>query len=64
MAYHVDITCDECCNSISWVNHTVPISRAQEIARQNGWRVGKTGWICPQCRARRRMPQWRKREHD
>ena len=52
MAYVTYIACDECGHDhLGWVNHTVAISIAKGIARQNGWMITKDGyWYCPKCK--------------
>lgn len=50
MAYNVYISCDRCGEGYSWVNMTVNYSSAVSFARSKGWRVGKKGWYCPDCK--------------
>lgn len=50
MAYNVYISCDRCGEGYSWVNMTVNYSSAVSYARSKGWRVGKKGWYCPDCK--------------
>lgn len=54
MAYNVYFCCDKCGATWSWVNQTVNLSTATRIARKYGWQVGKTGWLCQNCRNRKR----------
>lgn len=54
MAYNVYFCCDKCGATLSWVNQTVNYSTAVMLARHRGWQVGKTGWLCPECRTRKR----------
>lgn len=50
MAYAVHFACDRCGRfGGAWVNRTVSLSIATELAREYGWEVGKRGWICPSC---------------
>lgn len=48
MAYNVYIACDTCGATFSWVNYNVSLKNAESFARKRGWRVGKTGWFCPE----------------
>lgn len=54
MGYMAEIRCDKCGDGYYWTgrgpNHRV----ALQIARDQGWQVGKTGWFCPKCRTRKR----------
>lgn len=50
MGYKVYYTCDYCGNiGGEWTNHTVSFGIAKEIARGDGWKIGKKGWVCPLC---------------
>lgn len=53
MSYMVGIFCDgpgckECAGC--WENFTVNQTSAMRTAREQGWSVGKKGWLCPKCR--------------
>ena len=50
MAYNVYFCCEKCGATYSWTNYTVTMNRAIKIARRHGWRVGKRGWFCSECR--------------
>ncbi len=53
MAYNVYFACDNCGNvGASWVNYNARLANTIKIAREHGWRVGKRGWICPDCKAK------------
>ena len=54
MAYNVYFACDECGETFCWTNFTVTYNRAVKYARKRGWTVGKRGWHCPECKAKRR----------
>lgn len=50
MAYNVYFSCDNCgTEGGACCNITVSLARAEKIARRQGWRLGKRGWICPNC---------------
>lgn len=49
-AYNVYYCCDKCGATHSWINHSVSLSIAIKMARDDGWSVGKRGWYCPECR--------------
>lgn len=51
MAYNVYICCDKCgTDPFAWTNITVSLSKAEMIAKKNGWKITKEGWYCPECR--------------
>lgn len=51
MAYNCGCVCDWCGDSaLNWTNCTVSMSRCSQIARSEGWEIGKNGWLCPVCR--------------
>lgn len=50
MGYKVIVRCDTCGNGFSWTDITVTYNTAIRIARNEGWQVGKKGWLCPNCK--------------
>lgn len=62
MAYVVYFACDSCGREgAAWVNHSVSLSICEKIARKDGWRVGKRGWICPSCQNKQMAEKWREK---
>lgn len=56
MAYNVYVACDHCGEiGPSWINLTVPMKLAREIAEKEGWTVKRDGkgWYCPKCEKER-----------
>lgn len=55
VAYVVYYACDRCGREgAAWVNHSVSFSICVKIARDDGWKVGKRGWICPSCQRKQK----------
>lgn len=55
MAYNVYFACDRCgFEGLAWTNHMVAKSTCVKIARKMGWRVGRKGWICPDCQKKKK----------
>lgn len=54
MAYTVYYECDKCGKlGGAWRNYSVSLSVCTRIARSEGWKIGKRGWICPNCQAKK-----------
>lgn len=46
--------CDKCGKvGMEW-NCAFPKTTAMEIARNDGWQIGMNGWICPDCKPRKK----------
>lgn len=54
MAYHVYISCDACGRRDGWKDLTISKTRAAAVAREAGWSVGPAGWICPECKMKKK----------
>ena len=52
MAYKVGYSCDRCGTTHYWIDYTVTYREAIRLARLDGWRVGKKGWFCPECKTK------------
>lgn len=54
MGYKVICRCDKCGAAVYWENMSVSLADATDIARRDGWQIGKKGWFCKNCRATKR----------
>lgn len=57
MAYHVYISCDVCGRREGWKDLTVSKTCATALAREDGWSIGKPGWTCPGCIAKKKKKE-------
>lgn len=55
MPYIEYIACDKCGRDmLLGVDRSLGITFAREKARKNGWSIGKNGWLCHNCRRKKK----------
>ena len=58
MAYIEYIACDKCGVDMgAWVDRSFGICFARRYARKRGWKIGKNGWVCPECQRKKENSQ-------